>query len=613
MGANETLVIGGLGGNSGGGAGTYLEIANNLSDLASAASARTNLGFSTLTDYVTLTGTQTLTNKTLTSPAVTSLTGTGTTTITGTTAINPTGVSSFTVGSSAGSTPIDFISRQSPTSTVYTTSTNAVIEDFALYTKSTSGTPAVGYGGKLNFYADSNGNTNRNLGYLGLAWSTATDASRTAYAEFRLVNNASLIQTVSIVPGGLNIFGTTSGVVSVRTAAAAGTWTLTLPNNDGNANEYLQTNGSGTVTWAAVTDALLSTSDITTNDVSTSKHGFAPKAPNDATKYLDGTGAWSVPAGGGGGGGATIELIVGGDTTDSAGGSASRKIAVGSTHIVIIAGNSNVLRSSDGTTWSAVAHSASAHSIDGNVNTGVIAINQSTSATVVRRSTDNGATWGNATGTIAQVGGGIKCNPATGVWIVWDGTASSAAAMRSTDDAATFSAVTISHASVIRNIVNNEASGGSAIWLGVINGTTVLKSTDDGATWSTGTALSWTAGSNISYGNGYFVVCPISTTYQYAYSTDGTSWTYKPLPLQVTNVGIWYADGYWWYVPQGASGAGLARTTDITASIVSWEFIPTGIGGGAFSGANCLKAFNGSVYVGLINGALSQTALKITA
>lgn len=51
-----------------------------------------------------------------------------------------------------------------------------------------------------------------------------------------------------------------------------------------------------------VTDANLSTSDVTTNDVSTTKHGFAPKAPNDATKYLDGTGNYSTPAGGGGGG-----------------------------------------------------------------------------------------------------------------------------------------------------------------------------------------------------------------------------------------------------------------------------------------------------------------------
>jgi Head domain of trimeric autotransporter adhesin len=45
------------------------------------------------------------------------------------------------------------------------------------------------------------------------------------------------------------------------------------------------------------TDAALSTSDITTNNVSTSKHGFAPKAPNDATQYLDGTATYSVPVG----------------------------------------------------------------------------------------------------------------------------------------------------------------------------------------------------------------------------------------------------------------------------------------------------------------------------
>ncbi len=37
--------------------------------------------------------------------------------------------------------------------------------------------------------------------------------------------------------------------------------------------------------------------DTTLGDVSTTKHGFAPKVPNDATKYLDGTGAYSVPVG----------------------------------------------------------------------------------------------------------------------------------------------------------------------------------------------------------------------------------------------------------------------------------------------------------------------------
>lgn len=45
-----------------------------------------------------------------------------------------------------------------------------------------------------------------------------------------------------------------------------------------------------------ISDATISITDITTNNVSTSKHGFTPKLPNDATKYLDGTGAYTVPS-----------------------------------------------------------------------------------------------------------------------------------------------------------------------------------------------------------------------------------------------------------------------------------------------------------------------------
>lgn len=41
-------------------------------------------------------------------------------------------------------------------------------------------------------------------------------------------------------------------------------------------------------------DALALT-DVVTNDVSITKHGFTPKAPNDSTQYLDGTGTWSDP------------------------------------------------------------------------------------------------------------------------------------------------------------------------------------------------------------------------------------------------------------------------------------------------------------------------------
>lgn len=57
---------------------------------------------------------------------------------------------------------------------------------------------------------------------------------------------------------------------------------------------------AGAVTVAQPTEANLSLSDITTNDVTSSAHGLVPKSPGDATKFLNGaaTPAWAVPAGG---------------------------------------------------------------------------------------------------------------------------------------------------------------------------------------------------------------------------------------------------------------------------------------------------------------------------
>lgn len=66
------------------------------------------------------------------------------------------------------------------------------------------------------------------------------------------------------------------------------------PKSPADATKFL--NGATTPVFALVKDSDLTTSDITTNDVSTSKHGFVPKAPNDATKFLNGVGAYTVPA-----------------------------------------------------------------------------------------------------------------------------------------------------------------------------------------------------------------------------------------------------------------------------------------------------------------------------
>ncbi|MBU1067796.1 hypothetical protein KKE60_08420, partial [Patescibacteria group bacterium] len=51
--------------------------------------------------------------------------------------------------------------------------------------------------------------------------------------------------------GGLNISGATSGTVLLTVAATAGTWTMTLPPDNGDAGEQLQTDGAGVTIWEA--------------------------------------------------------------------------------------------------------------------------------------------------------------------------------------------------------------------------------------------------------------------------------------------------------------------------------------------------------------------------
>lgn len=57
-----------------------------------------------------------------------------------------------------------------------------------------------------------------------------------------------------------------------------------------------QASGGATITLAYQTEAETTFTDITTNNVSTSKHGYVPKAPNDTAKLLDGSGSWATGA-----------------------------------------------------------------------------------------------------------------------------------------------------------------------------------------------------------------------------------------------------------------------------------------------------------------------------
>ena len=49
----------------------------------------------------------------------------------------------------------------------------------------------------------------------------------------------------------------------------------------------------------SITEAKLAFVDVTTRDASTTAHGLLRKLSGTATEYLDGSGAWTTPAGGG--------------------------------------------------------------------------------------------------------------------------------------------------------------------------------------------------------------------------------------------------------------------------------------------------------------------------
>jgi len=58
------------------------------------------------------------------------------------------------------------------------------------------------------------------------------------------------------------------------------------PKSSADATQFL--NGAAAPAFAQVKDSDLSTSDVTANNVVSTKHGFAPKSPADATQFLNG-------------------------------------------------------------------------------------------------------------------------------------------------------------------------------------------------------------------------------------------------------------------------------------------------------------------------------------
>lgn len=157
----------------------------------------------------------------------------------------------------------------------------------ATFGHNTSGTAAAGFGSVYKFQLQDSTTASQDAANITVTWPDATHGS----PEARIVLNVFDTAAREVMRGEADGANPMIGFLGATASAALASPDLgTLATTFGLA--------TGTPTF---TEANLTFTDITTNNVSTSKHGFAPKAPNDATKFLNGANppAYAVPAAGG--------------------------------------------------------------------------------------------------------------------------------------------------------------------------------------------------------------------------------------------------------------------------------------------------------------------------
>ena len=138
---------------------------------------------------------------------------------------------------------------------------------------------------------------------------TGATKTKITYDAKGLVTSGADATTADIADSSNKRYVTDANLVVIGNTS--GTNTRDVSVTDGSTIDFTLTGQALTaeVKDNSITEAKQLLADNTTNDVSTSKHGYAPKLPNDATMYLNGTGTYSVPAGGGGGTSATSNLF----------------------------------------------------------------------------------------------------------------------------------------------------------------------------------------------------------------------------------------------------------------------------------------------------------------
>lgn len=117
-------------------------------------------------------------------------------------------------------------------------------------------------------------------GSSGLAYNDTTKA-------LGVIGSVTVGQT-GTATGEFKMNGTTSGTVTLKPAAAAGTWTMTLPSTAGTSGYVLSTNGSGVMSW--ITPGGVASAAGTAGQIQVNEDGSALGARTLSTGLtMDGT------------------------------------------------------------------------------------------------------------------------------------------------------------------------------------------------------------------------------------------------------------------------------------------------------------------------------------
>lgn len=84
----------------------------------------------------------------------------------------------------------------------------------------------------------------------------------------------------------LRLNGQTTGYTELNAPANGDSVVLTMPGNDGNAGQYLQTNGSGTLSWQTVTDTNTQINESAVSATTSGSEVIIDSIPSDAKRIM---------------------------------------------------------------------------------------------------------------------------------------------------------------------------------------------------------------------------------------------------------------------------------------------------------------------------------------